>query len=94
MNCDCNFLGSSHDLHCGLQMLLPALPKGRLGEEYVMTCRQCKMRWDFTRQCGKAVGEAEAEREGWMKAVVTCSTWGNEINHRPKLFPAKAQEGP
>lgn len=51
------------------------------------------MRWAFTQQCVKTVGEAGAEREGWMKAVVTCRRWWSEINYRPKLFPAKVLEG-
>jgi len=51
------------------------------------------MRQAFTQQCAKKVGEAGAEKKGWVVAVVTCSKTSIENNHRPKLFPAKAQEG-
>lgn len=51
------------------------------------------MRWAFTQQCVKKVGEAGAEKEGWLMTVVICSKRGTEINHQPKLFSAKAQEG-
>lgn len=58
-----------------------------------MTCRKCKMRWAFTQQCVKTVSEAGAEREGWMKAVVTCSRGRTEINYQPKLFLAEVSGG-
>lgn len=50
------------------------------------------MRGAFKQQRAK-VGEAGAEKEGWVIPVVTCSERGTENNHWPKLFSAKAQEG-
>lgn len=59
----------------------------------VMPCRQCKMRHAFTQQCVKTVGEAGAEREGWMdEDSGDLQQVGTEINHWPELFPAKALE--
>lgn len=50
------------------------------------------MRGAYTQQCAK-VGEAGAEKEGWVMAVITCSKRGTESKHWPRLFSAKAQEG-
>lgn len=62
-------------------MLLPAFPKDRQEEEY--SCDDLQAVYNET-GLYTAVGEAGAEREGWMKAVVTCSRWETEINYWPK----------